>query len=227
MAALTWDETGARLFETGTSHGALYVKKDDGTYEKGVAWNGLTAVTESPGGAEATDLYADDMKYASMRSAETFGGTIEAYTYPDEFMECDGSYSPAKGVSIGQQGRKSFGLVFKTLVGSDTSTDLENMYKLHIIYNATASPSERSYQTVNDSPDAVTFSWEFETTPVPVTGHKPTSCITIDTSRLDETGKGHLTALEEALYGNGSTEPELPTPDEVISLITTGKKAAG
>ncbi len=210
--AITWDATGERLFETGVDHGVLYVLNSaTGVYGNGVAWNGLTGVTESPDGAEPTDLWADNIKYATLRSAETFGLTIEAYTYPDEFGECDGSASPVDGVHIGQQSRKPFGFSYRTKVGSDTDTEANN-YKIHVIYNCTASPSERSYETINDSPDAITFSWEVTTTPVNVTGYKPTSEITIDAWKLDSS---KLTALENALYGGGA----LPAPDALLALV--------
>lgn len=216
MAKLEWDRTGERYYETGNKKGVLFPMGESGVYEQGVVWNGLTAVTESPSGAEANDLYADDIKYASLRSAETFGGTIEAYTYPDAFAECDGSAEVKTGVYIGQQKRKAFGFSYVTSVGSDTESDFDKSYKLHLVYNATASPSEKSYQTINDSPDAITFSWEFETTPVNVTGHKPTSIITIDSNKAD---KVKLKALEDKLYGTESTEASLPSPDEVIAMF--------
>ena len=209
-STITWDATGERLFETGVDHGVLYILGANGTYGNGIAWNGLTGVTESPDGAEPTDLWADNIKYATLRSAETFGFTIEAYTYPDEFGECDGSASPASGVYIGQQGRKPFGFCYRTKIGSDTDTEA-NDYKIHVAYNCTASPSERSYETINDSPDAITFSWEVTTTPVNVTGYKPTSLITIDVSKLDSSKK---TALENALYGGA-----LPAPDALLALV--------
>lgn len=218
MAALTWDGTGSRFYETGVEKGVLY-KMSGSTYGTGVAWNGLTSVTESPDGAELTDLYADNIKYASLRSAETFGGTIEAYTYPEEFAECDGSASIAEGVTIGQQPRVGFGFCYRTLVGNDTMSETDDGYKLHLVYGATASPSEKQYETVNDSPDAITFSWEFSTTPVPVTGHKPTSLIIIDSLKADAT---KLEALEAVLYGANNTEPRLPLPDEVITMMGTG-----
>lgn len=207
-----WDISGERLFEAGVDRGVLYVlNSTTGVYGNGVPWNGLTGVTESPDGAEPTDLWADNIKYATLRSAETFGLTIEAFTYPDEFGECDGSASPVDGVHIGQQSRKPFGFSYRTKVGSDTDTEA-NKYKIHVIYNCTASPSERSYETINDSPDAITFSWEVTTTPVNVTGYKPTSEITIDAWKLDSS---HLTALENALYGGGS----LPAPDDLLALV--------
>jgi hypothetical protein len=216
MAALTWDETGKRLYETGVRKGVLYVQDNNGTYPKGVAWNGLTAVTESPSGAESNPLYADDIKYLDLRSAEEFGATIEAYTYPDEFAECDGTAELAEGVMIGQQARKSFGLSYRTVLGNDIINDAYG-YKLHLIYGATASPSEKGYQTVNDSPEAISFSWELTTTPVNVTGMKPTAIITIDSTKADPT---KLAALEAILYGSGETEARLPLPDEVKTLMT-------
>ena len=214
MAKLIWNEAGRRFFETGVDQGVLYVQVD-GAYPNGVVWNGLTAVTESPGGAELTDLWADNIKYASLRAAETFSGTIEAYTYPDEFMECDGSAELTSGVVIGQQSRKPFGLSYRTKIGSDTDTDMTG-YKIHIVYGATASPSEKAYSTINESPDAMTFSWEIATTPVAVAGYKPTATITIDSSKVDST---KLADLELVLYGDDDSAPRLPLPDEVASLM--------
>lgn len=216
---IEWDGIGQKKYETGTDHGVLYPIKDDGSYGTGVAWNGLTGVTESPSGAEPTDLYADNIKYASMRSAEEFGFTIEAYTYPPEFGICDGSASPVEGVRIYQQSRRAFGFSYRTGIGSDTSSDFEKNYMLHLIYGATASPSERGYQTVNDSPDAISFSWECETVPINVSGHKATALITIDSTLVD---KEQLTALETILYGSEEAEPRLPLPDEVIRILTKG-----
>lgn len=213
--ALTWDDTGKRLYETGVKKGVLYPIQTGGTYTKGVAWNGLTAVTESPSGAEATDLYADDIKYVTLRSAETFGATIEAYTYPDEFAECDGSASVATGVTIGQQARKTFGMSYVTTVGNDVDGDAHG-YKIHLIYGLTASPSEKGYQTISDSPEAITFSWEVSAVPVNVTGYKPTACITIDSTKADPT---KLQALEKKLYGDTASEAQLPMPDEVIEMM--------
>ena len=215
MSKLTWDASGERLYETGVKQGVLYVM-DSNVYGNGVAWNGLTAITESPSGAESTPLYADDIKYLDLRSTEEFGATIEAYTYPDEFAACDGSASLADGVSIGQQARKMFGLCYRTTVGNDTD-GTDHGYKLHLIYGATASPSEKAYETINDSPEAITFSWEITTTPVSVTGFKPTASITIDSTKADPTC---LAALEAKLYGGESTEPTLPLPDEVKTLMT-------
>lgn len=214
MARLVWDKTGDRLYETGVSQGVLY-PQSGGTYPKGVAWNGLTTVTESPSGAEATALYADNIKYLNLFSAEEFGATIEAYTYPDEFMECDGSAQYAKGAYIGQQNRKSFGLCYKTLLGNDTDGQ-DHGYKLHIIYGAMASPSEKAYATVNDSPEAITFSWEITTTPVNVTGFEPTASIVIDSTKCDP---AKLQDLEEILYGGEEAEPRLPLPDEIATTL--------
>lgn len=236
MYELEWDKTGERYLEYGTQKGVLYVQKSDGTYDTGVVWNGLTAVTESPDGAEPNDLYADDIKYASLRSAETFGGTIEAYQSPDEFDQCDGTATPVAGFHIGQQKRKPFGFTYVTQVGDDAPND-DDGYKLHLWYNCTASPSERSYETVNDSPDAITFSWEITTTPVPLTGYKPVSTITIDSTKLDTAGKAALAQLEDQLYGRKAvaadananppveavTEitPTLPTPAQVLAMFVT------
>lgn len=214
MAKIEWDKTGERLYETGVKNGVLYVQ-EAGAYPKGVAWNGLTAVTESPSGAEATPLYADDIKYLNLLSAEEFGATIEAYTYPDEFAECDGSASLATGVMIGQQARKTFGLCYRTTIGNDTDGN-DHGYKLHIIYGALAAPSEKAYATINDSPEAITFSWEVTTTPVNVTGAKPTASITIDSTKADPE---KLTALEKILYGDAEVEARLPLPDEIKELF--------
>lgn len=211
---LVWDTTGERLYETGVRNGVVYPAVS-GTYPKGYVWNGLTAVTESPSGAEANAIYADDIKYLELRSAEEFGATIEAYTYPDQFAECDGSAFVAAGVSIGQQTRKPFGLCYRTVLGNDEEAN-DYGYKLHLIYNATASPSERGYQTVNDSPEAITFSWELTTTPLSVSGHKPTACITIDSTKADT---ACLDALEDILYGTSNDDARLPLPDEVISIF--------
>ena len=216
MAKIEWDKTGERFYETGVKNGVLYVQ-EDGTYPKGVAWNGLTAVTESPSGAETTPLYADDIKYLNLLSAEEFGATIEAYTYPDEFAECDGSASLATGVMIGQQPRKAFGLCYRTAIGNDTDGN-DHGYKLHIIYGALAAPSEKAYATINDSPEAITFSWEVTTTPVNVTGAKPTASITIDSTKATPE---KLTALEKILYGDAEVEARLPLPDEIKTLFGT------
>ena len=214
MSKLVWDQTGERFYETGVKQGVLYVQSA-GAYPKGVAWNGLTAVTESPSGAEATALYADDTKYLNLMSAEEFGATIEAYTYPEEFEACDGSAALAQGVSIGQQKRSTFGLCYRTALGNDTDGS-DYGYKLHLIYGALAAPSEKAYATINDSPEAITFSWELTTTPVAVTGHKPTACITIDSTKADKT---KLAALEDILYGSESEEARLPLPDEIATLM--------
>lgn len=217
MAKLVWDKTGERFYETGVKNGVLYVQDASGAYPKGVAWNGLTAVTESPSGAEATALYADDIKYLELMSAEEFGATIEAYTYPDEFGQCDGSAELATGVSIGQQVRKAFGLCYKTVVGNDVAgNDLG--YKLHIIYGCKAAPSEKAYATINDSPEAITFSWEVTTTPVAVEGFKPTSSIVIDSTKADPE---QLAALEAKLFGsdNDSEGPFLPLPDAIAEIF--------
>lgn len=216
MAKLVWDESGKRVYETGVRNGVLYVQDEQGAYSKGVAWNGLTAVTESPSGAEPTALYADDIKYLELFSAEEFGATIEAYTYPEEFEACDGSASLGKGVSIGQQDRKAFGLCYRTVVGNDVKGN-ELGYKLHLIYGAKAKPSEKGYQTINDSPEAITFSWEVSTTPVNVAGFKPTACVTIDSTKIEA---GKLQQIEALLYGGDSAEPKLPLPDEIKQIIT-------
>lgn len=215
MAKLVWDQTGERLYETGVKQGVLYVQ-ESGAYPKGVAWNGLTAVTESPSGAEATALYADDIKYLNLMSAEEFGGTIEAYMYPDEFKACNGEAELLEGVNIGQQSRKTFGLCYRTTIGNDVNGN-EHGYKLHLVYGALASVSEKAYATINDSPEAITFSWEFSTTPVNVTGHKPTSILTIDSTKVDET---KLAALEAKLYGTESEEASLPLPDAIVTLLS-------
>lgn len=217
MSKIVWDKTGERFYETGVKNGVLYIPTD-GVYSKGVAWNGLTAVTESPSGAEPTPLYADDIKYLNLMSNEEFGATIEAYTYPDEFAECDGSASIATGVTIGQQTRKTFGLSYRTALGNDTVGN-DYGYKLHLIYGALAAPSEKGYATINDSPEAITFSWEVTTTPVSVTGFKPTASITIDSTKADP---AKLAALEKILYGSDdapATEPRLPLPDEIATLM--------
>lgn len=215
MAKLVWDESGKRLYETGVEKGVLYVQGENGTYENGVAWNGLTAVTESPSGAEPTALYADDIKYLELFSAEEFGATIEAYTYPEEFEACDGSASLGTGVTIGQQDRKAFGLCYRTIVGNDVKGN-EHGYKLHLIYGAKAKPSEKAYATVNDSPEAVTFSWEVSTTPVNVAGFKPTASVTIDSTKIQP---DKLKAIEDKLYGTENQEPTLIMPDEIKQLI--------
>lgn len=221
---LVWDKTGEHFYETGVKNGVLYPMSESGTYPKGVAWNGLTAITESPSGAEATALYADDIKYLNLMSNEEFGATVEAYTYPDEFAECDGSASLAEGVYIGQQARKTFGLCYRTTLGNDAKGN-DYGYKLHIIYGAMASPSEKAYSTINDSPDAITFSWELSTTPVAVANFKPTASLTIDSTKVDPQ---KLASLEEILYGKdgtggdnsvGAADPRLPLPDEIATLM--------
>ena len=217
MSKIVWDAVGEHTFETGVRNGVLYLKDAQGAYSTGVAWNGLTSVSESPEGAEPTDLYADDIKYLTLMSAENFKATIEAYTYPVEFEECDGSATIAKGVVIGQQSRKPFGLCYRTAIGNDTDGN-EHGYKLHIVYGCQASPSEKQYSTINDSPEAITFSWEVNTTPVNVNGKKPTATLIIDSTKAD---KAKLTALEAILYGSEQTEPRLPLPDEIATLMTT------
>jgi hypothetical protein len=216
MPKLVWDKSGEKLYETGVKFGVLYVQDASGAYPTGIAWNGLTAVTESPSGAESNPLYADDTKYLDLTSAEEFGATIEAYTYPDEFGVCDGSAELVKGVKVGQQGRKTFGLCYRTALGNDVD-GADHGYKLHLIYGAKAAPSEKSYQSINDSPQALTFSWEVTTTPVVVTGFKPTSSITIDSTKCDAT---KLAALEVILYGADATAARMPLPDEVKTLMT-------
>lgn len=215
MAKIVWDESGKRTYETGVRKGVLYLQDALGAYTKGVAWNGLTAVTESPSGAEPTALYADDIKYLELFSAEEFGATIEAYTYPEEFEKCDGSASLGKGVTIGQQDRATFGLCYRTVLGNDVKGS-EFGYKLHLIYGAKAKPSEKGYQTINDSPEAITFSWEVSTTPVNVAGFKPTACVTIDSTKIDA---DKLTQIETLLYGGDSAEPKLPLPDEIAGIV--------
>lgn len=215
MSKLVWDQSGKRLYETGVDHGALYPIQTGGVYSKGVAWNGLTAVTESPSGADVNDIYADNMKYLGLVGAEKFGATVEAYTYPDEFAECDGSVELVKGATIGQQNRKVFGMVYRTVIGNDVDGN-EHGYKLHLIYGATAAPSEKAYNTINEDPEAITFSWELSTTPVNVTGHKPTASLTIDSTKADPT---KLAELEKILFGDTETEPRLPLPDEIAQLL--------
>ena len=216
MAKIVWDESGKRTYETGVRKGVLYLQDTQGAYTKGVAWNGLTAVTESPSGAEPTALYADDIKYLELFSAEEFGATIEAYTYPAEFEKCDGSASLGTGVTIGQQDRATFGLCYRTVLGNDVKGS-EFGYKLHLIYGAKAKPSEKGYQTINDSPEAITFSWEISTTPVNVAGFKPTACVTIDSTKIDPE---KLTQIETLLYGDVSQEAKLPLPDEIAGIIS-------
>ena len=225
MSKIIWDELGSHLFETGVDHGVLYPVGANGTYPTGVPWNGLTGITQSPSGADETKLWADNIKYVSLRAAEEFGGTIEAYTYPDEFADCDGSATVVAGLRAGQQPRKAFGLAYRTLIGNDTELDSHG-YMLHLVYGATCSPSQRSYSTKNDSPEAITFSWEFSTNPVNFTGFKPTSYIEIDSTKFtSETDKAKLKALEAKLFGTDAegategTEPYLPLPDEVASTL--------
>lgn len=210
---LKWDQIGKRVYETGVSKGVLYPQVN-GAYPKGVAWNGLTNVNESPSGAEATPLYADNIKYLNLMSAEDFGATVEAYTYPDEFAECNGEKSLATGVQVGQQKRKTFGMSYQTKVGNDTDPDAG--YKIHLVYGALAKPSEKSYGTVNDSPEAITFSWELTTTPVEVPGMKPTAIITIDSTKVDAT---KLKALEAKLYGSETEEAMLPLPEAIAEIF--------
>lgn len=220
MSKLVWDEIGKRFYETGVKQGVLYPQAAGGTYPKGVAWNGLTSVSESPEGAEPEPLYADDIKYLNLMSVEEFKATIEAYTYPDEFAECDGSASIAEGVTVGQQKRKPFGLCYRTTLGNDVDGNSHG-YKLHLVYGALAAPSEKNFETINDSPEAATFSWELSTTPVAISkdGFQPTASITIDSTKADPT---KLKALEDILYGATETEPRLPLPDEVATLMAAG-----
>lgn len=215
MSKLVWDQTGERLFETGVDHCALYLVNEANQYKPGVAWNGITQINESPDGAEPNDQYADNIKYLTIRSAEELNGTIEAFMYPDEWNQCDGNVEVADGVVIGQQARKMFGLSYRTVLGNDVD-GIDYGYKLHLLYGATASPSDRSYETINESPEPNTLSWEFSTTPVPVTGYKPTSLITINSTTVD---KEKLAALEKILYGDEDTEARLPMPDEVLQIM--------
>lgn len=216
MAKIVWDKTGERLYETGLDHGVLYLPQENGTYGAGVPWNGLTAVNESPSGAEPTPLYADNIKYLNLVSVEELGGTIEAYMYPDEFAQCNGEIELAKGVKMGQQTRKSFGLSYRTRIGNDVKKD-ELGYKLHLLYGAQAAPSERAYTTVNESPEAMTMSWTYTTTAVEVPGFKPTALITIDSTKCDPL---KLAALEAVLYGAGEdSEPSLPLPAALVALV--------
>lgn len=214
MAELVWDQVGERVYETGVDHGVLYIPDAFGVYEAGYAWNGLTSVTESPSGAEANKQYADNLVYVNLLSAEEFGATLEAFTYPDEFAECDGSVETTPGVILGQQGRKTFGLSYRTKVGNDLNSDAG--YKLHLVWGLTAAPSEKAYNTVNDSPEAITFSWELTSTPVPVAGRKPAASMTIDSTKVDATA---LATLEDMLYGTSGADAHLPTPAEVIAIF--------
>lgn len=223
MSVLTWDQVGEKLYETGTKKGVLYLRDATGAYTNGVAWNGLTSVSESPDGGDANDIYADDIKYLTLRGVENFGGTIEAYTFPDEFAECDGSATLLSGVTIGQQPRKTFGFSYVTTLGNDVEMDGHG-YKIHLIYGASASPSEKTYETINDSPEPVQFSWEFTTVPVNVTGFKPTSCLVIDSTKFPKGENGapnaKLKALEDFLYGTENKDPEMPLPGKVIELLS-------
>lgn len=216
MANLVWDQTGERLFETGVDRGVLYVRDSEGNYPQGVVWNGLTTVTESPTGAEATPQYADNIKYLNLISNEEFEGTIEAFTYPEEFGACDGTASPSRGVFVGQQRRSTFGFSYRTRVGNDVEGD-DLGYKLHLVWGALASPSEKAYATVNDTPEAINFSWSVTTTGVPVEGFRPVSTITIDSTTVDPT---ELAALEEILYGSATEEASLPLPGDVLALFS-------
>lgn len=215
MPKLTWDQNGTRVYETGTDRGVLYLQGADGSLQTGVAWNGLTKVSEAPEGAEETALYADNIKYLSLYSAENFKGTIEAYTYPDEFAVADGSAEIAKGVVIGQQTRRPFGLVYRTVKGNDVQEN-DYGYKIHIVYNAKVSPSSRDFETVNDTPGAITFSWAFTTTPVQVEGFKPSATFVVDSTAVEPT---KLKALEDMLYGTEEAEPKMPTPEELIAML--------
>jgi hypothetical protein len=216
MTELTWDQVGERLYETGVDHGVLYIPDVNGDYSNGYAWNGLTTVTESPSGAESSAQYADNIKYLNLVSAEEFGATIEAFTYPDEFAQCDGTAFPEVGVAVGQQTRKTFGLAYRTRLGNDLD-GTDHGYKLHLIYGCQAAPSEKAYATINDSPEAITFSWEVTTTPVQVTGLSPTSVMVIDSTKVDATA---LATLEDMLFGTVGTDPRLPLPDEVVSVFS-------
>lgn len=218
MPPLTWDQVGERFYETGVDRGVLYIPDETGDYADAAAWNGLTTVTESPSGAEATPQYADNIKYLNLISAESFGGTIEAFTYPEEFAQCDGTAVPEAGVTVGQQGRHVFGLAYRTRVGNDID-GTDHGYKLHLIYGAQAAPSEKAYGTINDSPAAIAFSWAITTTPVPVANLKPTALMTIDSTLVDG---AKLTDLEDILYGTEGVDARLPLPDEVIALFAGG-----
>lgn len=215
MAKLVWDEVGKRTYETGVDKGVLYVQDAEGAYGKGVAWNGLTAVNESPSGAEPTPLYADNIKYLELTSKEEYGATIEAYTYPDEFEACDGSAEIGEGVVIGQQSRKVFGLCYRTVKGNDVKNN-DYGYKIHLVYGCKAKPAQKNYQTINDSPEAITFSWEVSTTPVEVEGFKPTATVTIDSTKVTSE---KLKAVEDALYGTESVEPKLLLPSEILAIV--------
>ena len=216
MTALVWDQVGQRFYETGVDRGVLYIPDSAGAYNKGYAWNGLTTITEKPSGADASPQYADNIKYLNLVAAEQFGATIEAFTYPDQFAQCDGTATPAAGLSVGQQSRKTFGLAYRTRVGNDIDGS-DHGYKLHLIYGALAAPSEKAYATINDSPEALAFSWDVSTTPVPVPNMKPTSLLTIDSTKVDA---AKLAQLEGMLYGSTGVDPQLPTPGTVIALFT-------
>lgn len=220
MSKLVWDRVGEHFYETGVNKGVLYnYNKTNKSFDSGVAWNGLSAVNESPSGAEPSAIYADNIKYLNLMSAEQYAATIEAYTYPPEFEKCDGLASIADGVVIGQQNRQMFGFAYQTLVGSDTEGTALG-YKIHLVYNCTASPSERNHSTVNDNPEAASLSWSISTTPVDITGHKPTATVEIDSTKfVTDAGKAKLAALEAILYGTDSSDPRLPYPDEIIALI--------
>lgn len=218
MPKITWDNTGERFYETGVDHGVLYPYDGvGGKYDKGVAWNGLSTVNEQPSGAEPSPIYADNIKYLNLTSAEDYGANVEAYTYPDEFAECDGSASISTGVYIGQQNRKTFGFCYRTRIGNDVDGD-EHGYKLHLIYGCKASPSEKGYTSINDNPEAITFSWSISTTPVSVKGFKPTACVTIDSTKVEA---DKLSKLEDILYGTDEAEARLPLPDEIVTLLGT------
>ena len=222
MSQIVWDETGKRFYETGVNHGVLYPQNGSGLYPLGIAWNGLTTVTESPSGAEASPIYADNIKYLNMISAEEFGATIEAYTYPSEFALCDGSAALSAGVMIGQQSRSAFGLSYRTTFGNDVAGEAYG-YKLHMIYGALAAPSEKAYSTINDSPEAITFSWAVATTPVSVSGFKPTASLVIDSTKVDS---AKLTTLEHLLYGTAGADPRLPLPDEIATIFADAAPSA-
>jgi hypothetical protein len=219
MTALAWDRVGERFYETGIDRGVLFLPDNTGDYNEGHAWNGLTTVTEKPSGADANAQYADNIKYLNLLAAEVFGATVEAFTYPDAFAQCDGTAEPEPGVYLGQQGRRVFGLAYRSQVGNDLE-GTEHGYKLHLVYGALAAPSEKAYATINDSPSAIAFSWDVSTTPVPVTGHKPTALLTIDSTKVDA---DNLAALEAILYGTDTDDPRLPQPDEVITILGTGE----
>lgn len=216
MTKLKWDQAGERVYETGVDRGVLYIPNGSGEYNNGYAWNGLETVTESPSGADVTPTYADNIKYLNLQSAEQFGGTIEAYTYPDEFSQCDGTAEPTPGVKLGQQHRHTFGLAYRTRVGNDVD-GTDHGYKLHLVYGALAAPSEKAYATINDTPEAITFSWEISTTAVDVPDYKPTASMTIDSTQVDPT---YLTMLEDLLYGTDAQSPRLPLPAEILDIFT-------